>query len=579
MSSIASDNNAPHAYLTPHAETSIHDPQVRLLITNGELNATTADQYGLPTVGLSHGWKWDHDGALIDDLQTIPWRGRSVWLVPDSNVWTREPVLRQIYALGAALEREGAAISILRLPPTGKATTTLYQFLTQHDAAALAQLPHFTLTDPDFEDACRWEARWRTRHQSNRTTASPGHFSQISELPLTTSSSRPPFPREAWTDPFAQWHDIISHHTNAPDEFLWATFATAWGLILDRRVCLAQPFPLYANLWTLLIGQSARSRKSTMLSALKLLLSSLNIPYTKISGLGSIEGLATQMAKKPDQPTLLTEDEFRRFLGVAGRKVTANLIPNLQSLFSCNEPFDVTKKDSIHIEHPFLAFIAATPFAFIEDMLSENLFTGGLLNRFLLLLGEPNAPIPIPDELTPSVLAPLTIRLKARIDTLQPAGTRLTLTTEAHNIYEMWYRQWDAQLKPLPEHLQQLLERLPDHAQKLMLIYTTLEGSQQIAPTHLAPSLAIINYVQTLTIHHFQSVTLSHTGRIEEKVYRCIAKGKQTPTDIKHHLGGRVSTEQINRSLDALVKAERILKSQGTTVKNRAVYRYTLPPE
>lgn len=401
MSTIDSDNNAPHAYLTPHAETSIHDSQVRFLITNGELNATTADQHGLPATGLSHGWKWDHDGALIDDLQKITWRGRSVWLAPDSNAWTSGPLLRQIYALGVALEREGAVIAIPHLPPTGKSTTTLHQFLTQHGADAFTQLPQCTLTDPDFEDARHWEAHRRTMLQSNRPTTSPAYLSQVSDLRHTPPLSLPPFPPEAWTEPFAIWRELLSPHTDAPDVFRWAILATGWGLILGRRVYYGDTAPIYPNLWTLLLGPTALARKSTMLLILRQLLTSLGTKYTSISGLNSAEGLAEQMHQNPDFTTLITEDEFRRFLGVGNRKVTANLIPTLQSLFDCNVPFEVIRKETIRIPEPFVAFIAATPLAYIEEMLTEAHFSGGFLNRFLFLPGEPNDPIPRPTPLSP----------------------------------------------------------------------------------------------------------------------------------------------------------------------------------
>lgn len=579
MSTIASDDTAPHTYLTPQTRASVQDPHIRLLITDGELNARTANQHGLITIGLSRGWKWDHAGALIDDLQTILWNGRSVWLVPDSSVWTREPILRQIYSLGMVLERQGAVITILRLPPTRKTTTSLHQFLTQQGVAALNQLPQRTLTDPDFEHARRWEAHRRTRHQPNHPRTSPPHFTQPSDLPLTTPPSLPPFPQEAWTEPFLRWREVLSQHTNAPDEFLWAVFATAWGLILGRRAYIAHPITLYPNFWTLLIGPSARARKSTVLYALRLLLESLSVPYCAISGLSSIEGLAEQMDKTPHQPTLLCEEEFRRLLGVATRKVTVNLIPDLQRLSYCNQPFDLTRTKQLRIERPFLAFITATPLAFIEEMLTEAHFTGGFLNRFLLLHGEPNAPLALPPALTTKALTPFTAFLQKLIGAIPTTSTALSLTGEASQMYTTWYNHLDTQLQPLPEHLQQLLVRLPEHALKLSLVYATLDSAQQITPTHLAPTLAIVGYIQTLTLHYFQHVSLSHTGRIEERVYGCITKGKHTAREIKHHLGGRVSMQDINRALDALVKSERVLKTQTCTGKNRVIFLYTLPQD
>lgn len=568
-----------HAYLPIQAQAALHEPNARILITEGEKKAAKACQDGWPTIGLGGLWNWGKAGELIEELRAISWNGRPVWVVPDSDVWLREDLLRAIYALGCTLARHGATIAILRLPPYGPEKAGLDDFLVHHGSAALHEVEQIPLHHPFFAEAAHWEPQWRTKQQPD------ANISSLSLITLSTNQSPQPqstlprFPPMAWTQPFLRWREILSQHTNAPDEFLWAAFATAWGLILARRVYIAHPITIYPNLWTLLIGPSARARKSTVLYALQLLLESLNIPYCRISGLSSIEGLAQQMADTKDQPTLLCEEEFRRLLGVATRKVTANLIPDLQRLSYCNQPFDLTRTDHLHIERPFLAFITATPLAFIEEMLTEAHFTGGFLNRFLLLHGEPNAPLALPPPLTTTALTPLTTFLQNLIGALPTTSTLLSLTGEARKMYTTWYDSWDTQLQPLPEHLQQLLVRLPEHALKLSLIYATLEGVQTITPAQLAPPLAIVDYVQTLTLHHFQHVSLSHTARIEERVYGCITKGKYIARDIKHYLGGRVSTQDMNRALDALVKSERLLKTQARTGKNRAIFRYTLPQD
>src|SRR5262249_57206970 len=76
-----------------------------IIITEGEKKAAKADQEGFPCIGLVgvYGWQTkaarDKDGKvkgerpLIPDLKTIPWQGRSVSIVYDSDAAGNRNVL------------------------------------------------------------------------------------------------------------------------------------------------------------------------------------------------------------------------------------------------------------------------------------------------------------------------------------------------------------------------------------------------------------------------------------------------------------------------------------------------------
>jgi putative DNA primase/helicase len=93
-----------------------------LVITEGEKKTLAAVQAGIVCVGLSGVWSWKHrvvkegPSVPIEDLHVLPWKGRSVCIVFDSDAATNHDVRAAEQALAAELTRRGAVVTIKRLP-------------------------------------------------------------------------------------------------------------------------------------------------------------------------------------------------------------------------------------------------------------------------------------------------------------------------------------------------------------------------------------------------------------------------------------------------------------------------------
>jgi hypothetical protein len=155
------------AYFPPRTLPVLQDPAVPLLVTEGEKKALKADQEGFPTVGLSGVWAWQRkreknkDGLpagprdLIPDLGAIPWEGRRVFVVFDSDAATNKNVQEAERHFAKALVDRGATVKIVRLPPgppdkggrPGKVGLDDY-FVAGHSAADFRQLLEVA-TDPE----------------------------------------------------------------------------------------------------------------------------------------------------------------------------------------------------------------------------------------------------------------------------------------------------------------------------------------------------------------------------------------------------------------------------------------------
>jgi phage/plasmid primase-like uncharacterized protein len=138
-----------------------------------------------------------------------------------------------------------------------------------------------------------------------------------------------PFPEVAWSGLFGQWREIVAPCTEAPLEFLWASFLVNVGLMLGRKVWIESPQPLYPNFYILLLGQTGDARKSTALWLARQLLKRLDDDIEIVTGIVSTEGLFERLAKHDDTRALGYVDEFRSLLSVGRRQGTRDLLPKL----------------------------------------------------------------------------------------------------------------------------------------------------------------------------------------------------------------------------------------------------------
>jgi putative DNA primase/helicase len=186
------------AYLPPATRSVLMDPTIPLVITEGEKKAAKADQEGILCIGLIgvYGWQKKRDKEangkpigereLIDDLAGIAWKGRTVYIVFDSDAATNPRVRMAEWHLALALVAHGAVVKVIRMPPgepgqdRKPAKVGLDDFLVAHGPQAFSAIAP---TDPvppergievkeepdDPHRLVRLVIRKRFTHQDRRT--------------------------------------------------------------------------------------------------------------------------------------------------------------------------------------------------------------------------------------------------------------------------------------------------------------------------------------------------------------------------------------------------------------------------
>jgi hypothetical protein len=145
-------------YFPPICLEGIRDRNQPLLITEGEKKSCAAAQLGFPTIGLIGVWGWmqkrprDKNDRphgpreLLPQLENVPWSGRVVYIVFDSDAVENSNIQLAERCLAEILRLKGVEVIIVRLPPGpigGDGTRSklgLDDFLCLHGKKALQDL-------------------------------------------------------------------------------------------------------------------------------------------------------------------------------------------------------------------------------------------------------------------------------------------------------------------------------------------------------------------------------------------------------------------------------------------------------
>jgi hypothetical protein len=142
-------------YIPPLLDRAIlNDPHAPLWLTEGEKKALKACQEGLACLALPGVWSWwtrDHrDKSIpISDLGLIAWRGRTVYVVFDSDLTSKRPVRLAEWALARELQQRGARVLAIRLPGGSNGEKVgLDDYLLRHSVETLCSLEPVAILDP-----------------------------------------------------------------------------------------------------------------------------------------------------------------------------------------------------------------------------------------------------------------------------------------------------------------------------------------------------------------------------------------------------------------------------------------------
>jgi putative DNA primase/helicase len=376
-----------------------------------------------------------------------------------------------------------------------------------------------------------------------------------------------PFPESAWIGLFRLWRDELGECTDAPIENLWGAFLLATGMAIGRNRWICNPMPLYPNVYLLLLGDSGISRKSTVLGFAERLLKESGTDFKTLYGIVSTEGIIEPLAAEEGKKALAYADEFRTLLGVANRKGTQDLLPKLNSLYYCRTTSVDRRKDPVTAVDPFFSMMTATPKDYIEDLIGDREVSGGFFNRFLSICGTPRDSKPRPRKLSSIPWEKFRQPLTGLCD-LSPR--EIDFAADATELWDSFFDQWTVDHRKGSPREQLLTERIPEHALKIALIYSTLRERQHIDVESLAVSIKICGWLQSNTLSIFQDIGLDKRSKAEQAIIRRLGKAKDHLMPIRslqQYCGSiRITTTDFRDALKVLKDTDQIVDCLVTTI-------------
>jgi len=419
-------------------------------ITEGEKKALKATQDGLNCLGLGGIWNFatkngNGQPELIPDLKNIPWKNKTVEIIPDADFKKNDHVRRAVYRLAQLLEAEGATVFIVELPGALK----LDDYLVKYTAADFEKLPRLTCHAKEFEEAAILENR-KDNIQTEGTgeLTHPDIFRGVAKI-------------------FADEYASI---TEVPREFLFWAFLTCFGSLLSEKITLKSALDIEPRLYLLLVGESADVRKSTALKFAVKFFQAEMPDFNVAQGVqGSAEGLGKALEKAA--ALLLYVDEFSAIVSKCNAKNSV-LLQMLTTMFENTAYENRTKYDIIKIDNGHLAILAASTIETFQKVWTPNFTAIGFDNRLLLIPGKIAREVSIPNRL--SLEAEIRIR-RAFKEALEKIDTTKTysLTEEAQGAFDNWYsdlKRRDSIVK----------KRIDTIALRLLVLFAANEGKEII---------------------------------------------------------------------------------------------------
>lgn len=320
---------------------------------------------------------------------------------------------------------------------------------------------------------------------------------------------------QGWPDPIdsAAYYGIlgsvvraVAEQTEADPVAILGTLLASVGTCMGRNKAIYQGSQQSANLFVVLVGDSATGRKGTAGSIARDVMTEAYPAWQQliVAGLGSGEGLIAHLKRNEETEyrALVMESEFGRLLTVMGRE-GSTLSPVVRDAWD-GVPMGrfLAREQSLVTWHHVGVVAHVTPVE-LREKLTNTDAANGFGNRFLWLAVRRTRLIPFPES-PRSRVHPYLADLHDSIIAAHTPG-EVRWSKEAADRWEWLY----ATLSARPRHglMGAMLARTEAQIVRLALVYALLDRTEEIELDHLHAAEAVWAYAERSVAYVFGSST------------------------------------------------------------------------
>lgn len=418
-----------------------------------------------------------------------------------------------LFRLGCAMRRQGASESGILVALLEENARCVPAPLPQHEVRGIAK------------SASRYQPTANEQPGSNTATIAPrhtetpaAHTSEPEPLPAEApETDLPPFPEVAYQGIAAEVARTYAETIEAPLAFLYMDALTFLGALVAAHVRLDSQLPEEPRLFTVKVGPSWSSRKSSSQDTIERFYGPiLQDRLTMCYGTGSAEGLANRM--KSGLPGLLVYDEFRSFVDKSSVQQSV-LLPMVATLFSRTVYENATRASEIRLTDAHLSVVGACTTETFTTMFTPQFRNIGFLNRLFVVAGKRTTLKPLPEPVRFETMKHLQGRVLAQVERAEQSKPLLSFDPEARRGWEEWYR---AQ----PES--PYAARLDTYGLRLLMLYAVTTESWKITRSLVDAVLPLLDYELAVRRELDPVDAEGVVAKMERMILRHLSKGRMT---------------------------------------------------
>jgi hypothetical protein len=330
------------------------------------------------------------------------------------------------------------------------------------------------------------------------------------------------------------------------------------------------------NLFTVLVGQTAKGRKGTSLGQVLRVLGVLDSTWSNgriMSGLASGEGLIWAVRDEirervpirekgrvvdyeevvgdpgeKDKRLLVAEPEFARVLQVSERE-SNTLSAIIRQAWDSGNLRILTKKQSVRATEAHISLIGHITRNELKRMLTDTAAGNGFANRFLWICARRSKLLPEGGALHTVDFAPILRRIQAAVDFARTAG-ELRRDEQAR---AAWRTVYPALSEGKPGLFGSVTSRAEAQTMRLACIYALLDCSSVVRAEHLMAALEVWRYCEDSARFVFGDALGDTTA---DEIIRELrqAPAGLTRNEIREHFNRNKSSAEIGRALGVLLE-------------------------
>lgn len=319
----------------------------------------------------------------------------------------------------------------------------------------------------------------------------------------------PSFPVSAMLGSLGELARELGKDNEVPEEFLFADALTVTGAIMSGRFVLDLGLESDTRLYTVTVGESADTKKTTAQRKVSKFFQSMNLPdWTTCHGVGSAEGLAK--ALNNCSRVLLAIDELKQLLQKTQIRGSV-LLPMITSLYERTDYENYTKEAAILLDNARLSMMANSTLDTYESLWDHESLAIGLVNRLYLVTNSARPRVARPKPPSGIALRNLSERISKQLTSPPPEPYRFT--QEADDIWAAWY-------EALPKN--EFAKRLDGLGFRFMPILAATLDKTEIDAQVINAVTAILNY-ELQTRKALQPIDAENAiAKMEQKVVRAL---------------------------------------------------------